>query len=79
MSRSSASAAAISGWLQDEEQIPTTRADGAGREIAASWDEGDLDYQTVKDILGDYLTDDEPRPKALADALAGHFGLTLRD
>jgi hypothetical protein len=68
---------AISAWLQREADIPRDRADGAAEELAAAWNELDLDYQTVKDILGDWLTDSEPRPKLLADALAEHFGLTL--
>lgn len=69
----------ISAWLQVQESIPADRADGAARELAAAWNDEDFDYQTVKDVLGDWLTDDEPRPKYLADPLAEHFGITLTD
>ncbi|MFE5565931.1 hypothetical protein ACFQ68_13175 [Amycolatopsis japonica] len=72
-------ASAISDWLQTHASVPSGRADAAGREVAASWDDGDLAYQTVADILGDHLTDDEPRPKLLADDLAAAFGITLED
>lgn len=69
----------ISGWLQREADVPAERAEGAARELAASWNEGDLEYQTAKDILGDHLRDDDPRPKLIADDLAAHVGLTLTD
>lgn len=68
---------AISRHLHTEEGIALDRADGAGRELAASWNDGDFDYQTTKDILGDYLSDDDPRPKLVADATAEAFGITL--
>ena len=70
-------AAAISAWLQAEAGVHRGRADGAAQELANAWNEQDLDYQTVKDILGDWLTNSEPRPKNLADPLAERFGLTL--
>ncbi|QXV63564.1 hypothetical protein [Amycolatopsis sp. TNS106] len=72
-------AAAISGWLQTDAGVAPDRAEAAGRELAASWGEGDLAYQTGADILGDHLTDDEPRPKLLADDLAAAFSITLED
>jgi hypothetical protein len=67
----------ISAWLQREEGMAAERADGAARELASSWSEGDFDYQTTKDIVGDYLTDEESRPKFVADAVAEAFGVTL--
>lgn len=67
----------ISAWLQREEGLAAERADSAARELAASWGEGDFDYQTTKDIVGDYLTDEESRPKFVADAVAQAFGVTL--
>jgi hypothetical protein len=70
-------AVVISAWLQHREDIPADRADAAGRAPAEVWTAGDRDYQTTRDILGDWLTDDEPRPKFLADDLAAHVGLTL--
>jgi hypothetical protein len=70
-------AAAISAWLRHREDIPADRADTAGRALAEVWTAGDRDYQTTRDILGDWLTDDEPCPKFLADDLAAHVGLTL--
>lgn len=77
MSKFRVAESAISAWLQNHEAIPADRADSAGRALAQSWNAGELDYQTARDILGDWLTDDEPRPKFLADRLAEHFGLTL--
>jgi hypothetical protein len=71
--------AAIGNWLQAEADIAADRANAAARELAESWLEGDLEYQTAKDILGDHLTDDDPRPKLIADDLAAHVGLTLTD
>jgi hypothetical protein len=67
----------ISAWLQREEGMAADRAEGAARELASSWSEGDFDYQTTKDIVGDYLADDESRPKFVADAVAEAFGVTL--
>lgn len=69
----------ISAWLQDEEAVAEDRANGAAKEIAVAWNEGDFDYQTVKDVLGDWLTDNEHRPKYLVDPLAEHFDITLTD
>jgi hypothetical protein len=70
-------AAVISRHLQAQEGIAADRADSAARELADSWNEGDFDYQTTKDILGDYLTNDDPRPKFIADTTAAAFGITL--
>jgi hypothetical protein len=64
-------------WLQDEAGVPVDRAAGAATELAASWNDGDLDYQTARDILGDHLADEDPRPKLIADDLAAHVGLEL--
>jgi hypothetical protein len=71
-------AAVISRHLQAQEGIAADRADPAARELADSWNEGDFDHQTTKDILGDYLlTNDDPRPKLIADTTAAAFGITL--
>lgn len=69
--------AAISTWLQTEAEIPADRADAAAAELAPCWDEGDHEYQTVKDVLGDNLAFDDPRPKLIADDLAAAFGIEL--
>jgi hypothetical protein len=60
-------AVAIGAWLRHREDIPADRADAAGRALAEVWTAGECDYQTTRDILGDWLADD----------LAAHVGLTL--
>ncbi|GAA1983462.1 hypothetical protein [Amycolatopsis minnesotensis] len=70
--------AAITAWLVNADVAPANAA-AAAVELAECWADGDLDYQTARDVLGDHLTDDEPRPKLLADDLAAHFGITLKD
>lgn len=69
--------AAISAWLQAEAEIPADRADAAAVDLAPCWDEGDYEYQTVKDVLGDHFTNDDPRPKLVADDLAAAFEIEL--
>lgn len=70
--------AALSRWLQDNE-VPASRADSAAAELADSWNDGDVTYQSARDILGDHLADDDPRPKYLADDVAATAGITLTD
>lgn len=69
--------AILATWLQNEAGVPADRAAGAAAELAASWTDNDLDYQTARDILGDHLANEDPRPKLIADDLAAHVGLEL--
>lgn len=69
--------ATLAAWLQNEAGVPADRAVAAAAELAVSWNDGDLDYQTARDILGDHLADEDPRPKLIADDLAAHVGLVL--
>lgn len=55
--------ATLLSWLRDEAGVPADRAAGAAAELADSWNDGDLSYQTARDILGDHL--------------AAHVGLDL--
>ncbi|UKD50894.1 hypothetical protein L3Q65_00955 (plasmid) [Amycolatopsis sp. FU40] len=69
----------LTAWLTEKAGVPVDRAAAAAAALACSWNEGDHDYQTARDILGDHLSDDDSRPKLIADDLAAHVGLTLKD
>lgn len=69
----------LTAWLTKEASVPADRATAAAAALACSWNEGDHDYQTARDILGDHLSDHDPRPKLIVEHLAAHVGLTLND
>ena len=69
----------IATWLREQADVDAHRASTAAGELAECWKNGEIDCSTCRSVLNDHLTNDEPRPKNLADDLAASVGITLRN